>query len=186
MPEAPAPPQQKTGNAQQCRRYKALMRHTAAGCFPSTRCCWRGSLLQTQENPGAEGTGVEILVAVRSPSPKPQTVNAQQCRRLKALMRHTAARCFPCPQRSRPSRATLFHRQLHLNRSRRPNLASRNSGKARGGQDGVEILVIYGISSRIPPIAGCTLWWPFGCSSHSCFSSPNRLTRAIGYSHEPR
>jgi hypothetical protein len=34
---APAPPQQRTGNAQQCRRHKALMRHTAAGCFPSTR-----------------------------------------------------------------------------------------------------------------------------------------------------
>jgi hypothetical protein len=77
--------------------------------------------------------------AGRSPSPNPRTGNAQQCRRRKGLMRHTAANCFPCPQRSRPSRATLFHRQLHLNRSRRPNLASRNSGKTRGEQTGVEI-----------------------------------------------
>ena len=37
LPEAPAPPQHRTGNAQQCRRHKALMGHTAAGCFPSTR-----------------------------------------------------------------------------------------------------------------------------------------------------
>jgi hypothetical protein len=28
--------QQRTGNAQQCRRHKALMQHTAASCFPST------------------------------------------------------------------------------------------------------------------------------------------------------
>ena len=33
--------------------------------------------------------------AARSPSPNPQTANAQQRRRHKALMRHTAARCFP-------------------------------------------------------------------------------------------
>ena len=37
LPEAPTPPQQQTGNAQQFRRHKALMRNTAASCFPSTR-----------------------------------------------------------------------------------------------------------------------------------------------------
>jgi len=31
------PPQQRTSNAQQCGRRKGLMRHTAAGCFRSTR-----------------------------------------------------------------------------------------------------------------------------------------------------
>jgi hypothetical protein len=36
LPGTPAPPQQRTGNAQQRRRHKALMRNTAAGCFPST------------------------------------------------------------------------------------------------------------------------------------------------------
>ena len=35
LPEAPTPPQHKTGNAQQCSRRKGLMRHTAASCFPS-------------------------------------------------------------------------------------------------------------------------------------------------------
>src|SRR6516165_5857700 len=30
LPGTPAPPQHKTGNAQQCRRHKGLMRHTAA------------------------------------------------------------------------------------------------------------------------------------------------------------
>jgi hypothetical protein len=29
LPEVPAPPQQKTGNVQQCRRGKALMRREA-------------------------------------------------------------------------------------------------------------------------------------------------------------
>jgi hypothetical protein len=42
LPEAPAPPQQRTGNAQQRRRHKALMRHTAARCFPSTRAALLG------------------------------------------------------------------------------------------------------------------------------------------------
>jgi hypothetical protein len=42
-PLAPAPPQQRTGKAQQCRRHKALMRHTAASWFPSTRVALRFS-----------------------------------------------------------------------------------------------------------------------------------------------
>jgi hypothetical protein len=37
LAEAPTPPQQRTGNPQQCRRHKALVRHTAASCFLSTR-----------------------------------------------------------------------------------------------------------------------------------------------------
>jgi len=36
-----------------------------------------------------------IHILDRSPSPNPQTGNAQQRRRHKALMRHTAMRCFP-------------------------------------------------------------------------------------------
>src|SRR6516165_12470673 len=32
------------------------------------------------------------------------------------------------------------------------------------------------------PIGGCTLWWPFGCSSRWCLSSPNRLSCPIGCS----
>ena len=34
------------------------------------------------------------ILAARSPSPNPQTGNAQQCSRHKALMRHTAGNCF--------------------------------------------------------------------------------------------
>ena len=34
LPSASAPPQLKTGNAQQCRRRNGLMRHTAASCSP--------------------------------------------------------------------------------------------------------------------------------------------------------
>src|SRR6516165_7486132 len=53
QPEAPAPPQQRTGNAQQCRRRKALMRNTAASCFPFNESCATfmllSSLLRTQE-----------------------------------------------------------------------------------------------------------------------------------------
>src|SRR6516225_238391 len=68
---------------------------TRWGCAaPSPRCC-QPSFSQTWEKPGAEGTGVEIWVAGRSPSPKPQTGNAQQRRRRNGLMRHTAASCFP-------------------------------------------------------------------------------------------
>jgi pimeloyl-ACP methyl ester carboxylesterase len=36
FPRAPAPPQRKTGNAQQCRRRRGLMRNTTARCFPSS------------------------------------------------------------------------------------------------------------------------------------------------------
>jgi hypothetical protein len=37
LSEAPAPPHHRTSNAQQCRRRKGLMRHTAASCFPCQR-----------------------------------------------------------------------------------------------------------------------------------------------------
>jgi len=37
LPEAPAPPQHKTSNAQQRRRHKALMRNTTGGLFPNQR-----------------------------------------------------------------------------------------------------------------------------------------------------
>jgi len=36
-----------------------------------------------------------IPIAQRSPSPNPQTADAQQCRRRKGLVRNTAASCFP-------------------------------------------------------------------------------------------
>src|SRR5262249_51766914 len=44
----------------------------------------------TWEKPRPDRTGVEIWVASRPPSRKPQTANAQQCRHHKALMRHAA------------------------------------------------------------------------------------------------
>jgi hypothetical protein len=37
----------------------------------------------------------ELYPAQRSPSPYPQTANAQQCRHFNALMRHTVVTCFP-------------------------------------------------------------------------------------------
>jgi len=73
-------PNPQTANAQQCRYHKALMRNTAASCFPSTRVTRRlnrspgGSfspamlpslLLATREKPGADKTGVEILGGAR-------------------------------------------------------------------------------------------------------------------------
>jgi hypothetical protein len=48
-------PKPQTGNAQQCRRLNALMRHTATSCFPSMRAGERG-LLNSGE-PGADGRG---------------------------------------------------------------------------------------------------------------------------------
>jgi hypothetical protein len=43
LPGTPAPPQRRTGNAQQCRSRKALMRNTAASCFSSARVALRFS-----------------------------------------------------------------------------------------------------------------------------------------------
>jgi hypothetical protein len=57
-----------------------------------------GASAPSSGKPGTDRTGVEIWVAGRSPSPKPQTGNAQQRRRHKALMRNTVARCFPSPR----------------------------------------------------------------------------------------
>jgi hypothetical protein len=56
-------------------------RHTATRCFPS----WPFKAVLSWRAARAE----------RSPSPNPQTGNAQQRRRLNTLMRHTAASCFP-------------------------------------------------------------------------------------------
>src|SRR5262245_65714628 len=91
-------PNPQTANAQQCRYHKALMRNTAASCFPSTRVTRRlnrspgGSfspamlpslLLATREKPGATKTGVEILggarpVLVRKDDSQRATMQAPQ------------------------------------------------------------------------------------------------------------
>ena len=59
---APAPPQQKTGSAQQCGRHKALMHNTAGELFPSNegRRSWRTRALLNSGVAGADRTGVEI------------------------------------------------------------------------------------------------------------------------------
>src|SRR6516162_6954446 len=51
----------QTGNAQQCRCRKGLMRHTAARCFLSTRVVFpvneSGANTSTRESPGRTGQG---------------------------------------------------------------------------------------------------------------------------------
>ena len=114
-------PNPQTGNAQQRRHFKALMRHTATRCFPSTRFRReQGAPAQLRKTLGRTDGGVEIWVAGRPPSPKPQTANAQQRRRHKALMRHMAASCF-------------LLMMVKLARSRSPQLR-----KTRGRRDGVD------------------------------------------------
>ena len=61
----------QTGNAQQCRRHRALMRHTAANCFPSARSLV--SSLVTPDKLGADGRGG---VAHQTPQPNPRTHGA--------------------------------------------------------------------------------------------------------------
>ena len=50
---------------------------------------------QLRKNPGGQGRGSKFCFPRARPPRNPQTANAQQRRRRKALMRHTAASCFP-------------------------------------------------------------------------------------------
>src|SRR6516225_2985950 len=73
-PSASAPPQHKTGNAQQCRRRKGLMRHTAVSCFPSTRVALRFSRSASRNSGktragGDGGRNLGTWVSFRGPTP---------------------------------------------------------------------------------------------------------------------
>jgi hypothetical protein len=82
LPDSPAS-EMTTGSTPRIRR--------AADCSHSGRI-WSSADPETYT---LSTFGSAFSGGGRSPSPNPQTGNAQQRRRSKALMRHTATRCFP-------------------------------------------------------------------------------------------
>ena len=86
LSEAPTPPQQKTGNPQQCRRHKALIRHTEASCFPSAIASGASflrlissqqSFPQTRDYLGRTGRGSKFEVETLHSIPRERNENVR-------------------------------------------------------------------------------------------------------------